>query len=52
MVLAEIYAARESNTIGISSADLAEKIPGSTYWKVLESNFSVSFALESRSAMH
>ena len=29
VVLAEIYAARENNTIGISSADLAEMIPGS-----------------------
>lgn len=27
VVLAEIYAARESNTIGISSADLAAQIP-------------------------
>ena len=36
MVLAEIYAARESNTIGISSADLAEKIPGSTYCETLQ----------------
>ena len=29
--LAEIYAAREKNTIGISSKDLAEKIPGAVY---------------------
>ncbi len=29
--LAEIYAAREKNTIGISSRDIAEKIPGSVY---------------------
>ena len=29
--LAEIFAAREQNTIGISSADLAEKIPGSVF---------------------
>ena len=28
VVLAEIYAAREQNTIGISSADLAAAIPG------------------------
>ena len=31
VVLAEIYAARERNTIGISSRDLAEKIPGAIY---------------------
>ena len=30
-VLAEIYAAREKNTIGISSASLAEKVPGSLF---------------------
>jgi UDP-N-acetylmuramate--alanine ligase len=30
-ILAEIYAAREKNTVGISSADLARKIPGSVY---------------------
>ena len=30
-VLAEIYAAREQNTIGISSADLSAKVPGSVY---------------------
>ena len=35
VVLAEIYAARESNTIGISSADLAELIPGSVYCETL-----------------
>lgn len=29
--LAEIYAAREKNTIGISSKDLADKIPGAIY---------------------
>jgi len=29
--LAEIYAAREKNTIGISSKDLADKIPGAVY---------------------
>ena len=28
-MLAEIYAARERNTIGISSKDLADQIPGS-----------------------
>ncbi|MBQ9980330.1 MAG: UDP-N-acetylmuramate--L-alanine ligase [Oscillospiraceae bacterium] len=31
-VLAEIYAAREKNTVGISSADLAEKIPDAKYF--------------------
>ena len=35
VVLAEIYAARESNTIGISSADLADLIPGSVYCETL-----------------
>lgn len=35
LVLAEIYAARESNTIGISSQDLAEQIPGSVYCETL-----------------
>ena len=30
-LLAEIYAAREKNTIGISSADLAAEIPGAAY---------------------
>ena len=31
VVLAEIYAARERNTIGISSRDLAQRIPGAIY---------------------
>ena len=31
VVLTEIYAAREQNTIGISSRDLAAQIPGSLY---------------------
>ena len=31
LVLAEIYAAREKNTIGISSKDLVRQIPGSFY---------------------
>ena len=31
VVLTDIYAAREKNTIGISSRDLAEQIPGSLY---------------------
>ena len=35
-VLAEIYAARESNDIGISSRDLAEKIDGAIYCATLE----------------
>ena len=32
-ILAEIYAAREQNTVGISSADLAAEIPGSRFYK-------------------
>ena len=35
VVLAEIYAARERNTVGISSKDLMEQIPGSTYCETL-----------------
>ena len=35
LVLAEIYAARESNTCGISSRDLAERIPGCTFCETL-----------------
>ena len=35
VVLAEIYAARERNTIGISSRDLAKEIPGSIYCETL-----------------
>jgi UDP-N-acetylmuramate--alanine ligase len=31
-LLAEIYAAREQNTVGISSADLCAKIPGSEFY--------------------
>ena len=34
-VLAEIYAAREQNTIGISSMDLQAQIPGSVYCETL-----------------
>ncbi len=34
-LLAEIYAAREDNTIGISSRDLAECIPGALYFAAL-----------------
>ena len=36
LLLAEIYAAREQNTIGISSMDLAEKIPGATFYAEFE----------------
>ncbi len=35
LVLAEIYAARESNTTGISSADLAAQIPGAIFCETL-----------------
>ena len=35
VVLAEIYAARESNLVGISSADLQKKIPGSVFCQTL-----------------
>ena len=35
LVLAEIYAAREKNTIGISSQDLAREIPGAIYCATL-----------------
>jgi UDP-N-acetylmuramate--alanine ligase len=34
--LAEIYAAREKNTLGISSADLAERIDGSLFFSSFE----------------
>ncbi len=36
VVLAEIYAARERNTIGISSVDLVKKIPGAVYCETLQ----------------
>lgn len=36
VVLAEIYAARENNTIGISSMDLAKQIPGAVYCETLQ----------------
>ena len=36
MILAEIFAAREKNTIGISSADLAREIPGAVFCPTLE----------------
>ena len=35
-ILAEIYAAREKNDIGISSQDLAAKIPGAIYCSTLD----------------
>ena len=35
VVLAEIYAARERNTFGISSRDLAAEIPGAVYLETL-----------------
>jgi len=35
LILSEIYAARERNTTGISSADLAEKIPGAVFCETL-----------------
>ena len=36
LFLAEIYAAREKNTVGISSADLADKIPGAIHCQTFE----------------
>ena len=35
VILAEIYAARERNTVGISSAHLAEQIPGAIFCETL-----------------
>ena len=35
VVLAEIYAARERNLLGISSQDLQKQIPGSVYCRTL-----------------
>jgi len=35
LVLAEIYAARERNTIGISSNDLVKEMPGSFFRETL-----------------
>ena len=35
LLLAEIYAARERNTVGISSRDLAEQVEGSIYCETL-----------------
>ncbi len=36
LLVAEIYAARERNTVGISSRDITDKIPGSIYCKTLQ----------------
>ena len=36
VILAEIYAAREKNELGISSRDLAARIPGAVYCSTLE----------------
>ena len=36
VLLAEIYAAREQNTIGISSASLAERIPNASFYPSFE----------------
>ena len=35
VILAEIYAARERNTVGISSRDLQAQIPGAVYCETL-----------------
>ena len=35
-ILAEIYAAREGNVFGVSSADLCKAIPGAAYCSTLE----------------
>lgn len=36
VILAEIYAARERNTVGISSQDLVSQIPGAVYCQTLQ----------------
>ena len=36
LIVTEIYAAREKNTLGISSKDITDKIPGSIYVETLE----------------
>lgn len=36
VILAEIYAARERNTVGISSQDLVEQVAGSVYCRTLQ----------------
>jgi UDP-N-acetylmuramate--alanine ligase len=38
-ILADVYAARETDTLGISSRDLAERIPGGEYCPALEDVF-------------
>ena len=35
--LAEIFAAREQNTIGISSSDLSDEVPGSSFFPDFDS---------------
>ena len=35
-IVAEIFAAREKNTIGISSSDLCKQVPGSIYCSTLD----------------
>ena len=35
-MVAEIYAARERNTTGVSSLDLVRQIPGAAYCKTLQ----------------
>jgi UDP-N-acetylmuramate--alanine ligase len=35
-ILADIYAAREQNTVGISSQDLAREIPGAEFYPSFE----------------
>ena len=35
-ILAEIFAAREQNTLGISSADLCRNVPGAVYCSTLD----------------
>lgn len=41
VVLTEIYAAREQNHMGISSADMAKKIPGAIYCPTLTDTAAV-----------
>ena len=36
LILSEIYAARERNSVGISSRDLVDQIPGSVYCATLQ----------------
>ena len=44
LYLAEIFAAREKNILGISSADLAEKIEGAKFFKTFEERSSATCA--------